>query len=190
LLVFTIEMNITKVNHLNENEIIVFAHRNATAIGFRNGHNFSLAHTDTTTKNVHNSFAMSIGGYMNKLGIKKISENFILTNNDERVNLNNITATQNKFGSWINYQNKIIFIPSEIDFSSHTSNTPLDVDILILNNRSSVNIKDILTLISPSTVVIDQTVPHWKQSRFAEHLNALNIKYHDVRLSGALIIKP
>jgi competence protein ComEC len=185
LLAFTIEMSIMRTQQLNNNELIVFAHRNSTAIGFRNGNKFSLVHSDTTSKNPHSNFAMSIEGYMNKLGIKNIYETLELSNSDKKVDLKNISATQNNFGNWIEYHNKIIFIPSKNDFMLHTTNFPINVDILILSNQTNANINDILSLIKPATVIIDQTVPTWKQVQLAKQLSSLNIDYYDIRSKGA-----
>ncbi len=67
------------------------------------------------------------------------------------------------------------------------STDPISVDFIIISGKQKVDIKAVSDAVSFEYIVMDSSVPYWKQKRVKEQATALRIKYFNVSEQGAFI---
>lgn len=70
----------------------------------------------------------------------------------------------------------------------YTSNSKLAIDMIIISGRKSTDIEHLLSVFATKRIVIDSSVPWWKQKKITEVSNKQGISCYNVNKDGALII--
>lgn len=64
---------------------------------------------------------------------------------------------------------------------------PLTLDFIIISGKEKLNIQDLQDVVKFNYLVIDSSVPFWKQQKLIEQAELYNIKYFSVSEEGAFI---
>jgi len=70
----------------------------------------------------------------------------------------------------------------------YSSAQPLSVDFIIISGKKKVDIKALEGAVAFEYLVIDSSVPYWKQRKLEEQAKELGLKYFNVNKQGAFII--
>jgi hypothetical protein len=82
-----------------------------------------------------------------------------------------------------------IFIPHGDKLSDMVAQTPLNIDILIIGNRSQVELDKLFKILNPALVVVDSSIPRWKLDDIKTFLSQQGVQYHIVERQGAFVLK-
>ena len=66
---------------------------------------------------------------------------------------------------------------------------PPQLDVLILSKNVPIFLSDIVSLTRPKLVVIDASNSLWKTAQWKKECETLNLRFHSVSESGALVTK-
>lgn len=190
LLVFFAERAYQSTIQSKKSELIVFANRNSSLLGFRHGHSVILTTSDTTQNIAISDFSFAIDGYLNRLGARKRVDVFNLQNHSlqDVFRHGGIQTKFNSLGFWFSFKEKIILLGTGVDLQNYVTHTPLLIDVLVITSATARNISNVLNLVKPKVVVIDETVPVWQYKNIRETLNQYSLKAHFVKEDGAFIM--
>ncbi|MDR2816264.1 MAG: hypothetical protein LBB62_06130, partial [Proteiniphilum sp.] len=87
--------------------------------------------------------------------------------------------------NFLPHPEKRILLLSDDAFSSYHTVQPFPLDVLILSQQESFNLKQLLELFSPSMIVLDSSLSRYAAARIVRECTALGIKVHDVAENGA-----
>jgi hypothetical protein len=154
-------------------------------MGHRHKGQLLLFSNDTTAVNLPDKYSFALQGYINKNRIKPnriISERMA---NDSNKNIlhNNIAIKQNDLGYWISVNQKLMLIPMAKTFPYAEKKQTLTLDFIMLN-ADSPKIDDVLAILTPNTLVVDQTIPSWEIERISKIALQKGIRFHEIGQQG------
>lgn len=91
--------------------------------------------------------------------------------------------------SLLPHPEKRILLLSDTYFSSYHDGQEFPIDILIISQYSSFDVRQLLELFRPAMIVLDSSLPRYAASRIARECTTLNIEIHDVTENGAFSLK-
>lgn len=189
LMLFFVEMSYREIVKLNKSEVVVFGDRQSTLVGFKNADKFLLAISDSSTQNVINKYNYTLGGYLSNSGINTDGVSISPFKSDDLNNHSWIKRKSNSLGIWYLFNGETVFIPTENSFDNFKTVNPLPVDILVITNQLTSRISKVLDLVKPKIVVVDATLPYWKENKIKENVYPLEIEFHYINEQGAFIKK-
>ncbi len=163
-------------NNLKNNKLIFFNTNKNSAIAGINGLKMRL-YADTIITN-------------NTLIIKYLCANIItkLSINDFETKTLSIDSSQQFPVKFMNINNvKIAYLAGKIN--KFGSSKKMKVDYLVLCKTSDINVKYITSLFDFKSIIIDASMPKWKQNIVERECIRKNIKFLNIRNNGALIIE-
>ncbi len=83
------------------------------------------------------------------------------------------------------HMNKSVLRLSSNSLINYYSERKLMIDILILSGEKHTNINHTLTIIDPSIIILDSSVPKYLSNKISSECNKLGIEIHDVKKGGA-----
>ncbi len=83
------------------------------------------------------------------------------------------------------HMNKSVLRLSSNSLINYYSERKLMIDILILSGEKHTNINHTLTIIDPSIIILDSSVPKYLSNKISFECNKLGIEIHDVKKGGA-----
>lgn len=189
-LLFFLEQSYSSIRNFNREEVIFFGQRQSSIIGFKKGNVLALSFSDTLSDDRINKYSFSLGGYVNRMGVEPFEIGIEQSDSSKYFKPQlGLSAFENQIGLWFYFKNRSIFIPHSENVEKYTLPQPFPVDILLFTSTSSSNIDKIFELVSPSTVVIDATIPQWKLENLSEKLNLMGVNYHSIQTQGAYILR-
>jgi competence protein ComEC len=188
ILLFIVERTVVKVFRLDDSEAVVFAHKQTSLIGFRDGSKFALVTSDSLSNKLISSYSYTLGGYLNRM---EANTNYQVYSLQSKISPNpllpGLHIQNNDLGIWILFNGKTIFIPNSDELSNYKTNVPFRTDILLVNRKSYSQISSILSLINPAVVVIDATVPKWQLDKLNVAIADKGVKLHIIANQGAYL---
>lgn len=186
---FVLNLNMYFGTH-KKSEFLVFANRSASLMGYNHMGQLLLLSNDTTVASLPDKYSFALQGYINKNRIKPSRIHIENIENDSGNNLlhKNFTLKHNDLGCWIEVNQKSMLIPMDKAFPYAEKREKLKLDFILLN-ANSPKIDNILAILAPHTIVIDQTVPNWQVERISKTALQKGIKLHVVSQQGAFSLK-
>lgn len=86
------------------------------------------------------------------------------------------------------HREKSIYRLSDSSIFNNTPEKSITLDILILSQNKDFNLNNILTIFSPSTIVLDSSLPSYFSKTIANQCEQLGIEVHDVTKDGAFSV--
>jgi competence protein ComEC len=189
-LIFFIEQAYKSTILMSNYETIVFGQRQSTLVGFKEGNNFVLSTSDTLDLENWDNYSFSISGYLNKKGIG--ASKTIISIGEDISNLSaasGLVSQSNLVGQWYFFNNRSILIPLGEDYKYLDADSPFPVDMLLITNQPNIDLNRLLTLVNPTVIVVDATLPPWLLKSIEDELGALGIEYHLISKQGAYILR-
>ena len=160
-----------------QNKIVIYSINKHSAYDFIYGNNHTLLTDSALTSNKINYH------------IKNAYAEWGITNNNQ-VMLSHDTLINNRIKTTNNFiyfdDFKILIIDGKEKY--YSSNSKLNIDLVVFSGKSSENIKQLSSVFNIKKVIIDSSVPLWKQKKLSKALTELNIDYYNVSTSGALTV--
>lgn len=177
---------ITYFETYNRSELLVFANRSASLMAHRHKGQLLLISNDTTAVNLYDKYSFTLQGYINKNRIKphRIFSQRMVNGSSKNIIHNNTAIKQDDLGYWIAVNKRIMLIPMAKTFPYADKKHTLALDFILLN-ADSPKIDDVLAVLSPNTLVVDQTVPPWEIERISKIALQKGIKLHEIGQQGA-----
>lgn len=177
---------ITYFETYNKSEFLVFANRSASLMAYRHKGQLLLFSNDTTAVNLHDKYSFALQGYINKNRIKphRIISERLANESSKEIHHNNLAIKQNDLGYWIEVNHKIMLIPMAKTFPYADKKQTLTLDFILLN-ADSPKIDDVLAILTPNTLVVDQTVSPWEIERISKIVLQKGIRLHEIGQQGA-----
>jgi len=85
----------------------------------------------------------------------------------------------------IAHPQKRILRLSDNDITRFTAETPFSIDVLVLSKHPDYNVEQLISLFSPSIIVLDSSIPRRTAQRIRNESNKRGIDIHDVVQDGA-----
>lgn len=166
-------------NVLNQKKLVVYCINKHSTYDFIDGkHHVLLA--DSALTNEKGKIDYHLKNSRTQWGIDDIShpipKNATIVNNMLYTN-----------GNFLFFNDIRIFI-NDGSKKFHPTKSKLHLDMVIISGKKSTDIKLLLTVFDFKKVVIDSSVPYWKQKKIAEITKKQGISCHDVNTEGALVI--
>ncbi len=156
-----------KHKSLTSNKMIVFSDSRVPIINFiRQGENYVF-----TTDSVH---AEKIAGNFWKSNLLK-SPIYLKENNWFN-------------DGFVSFGNKKIYILTDNTLKNKTSETPLQMDYLIITNKIKPKMESIFACVQPRTVVVDKSVSAWYSNHVKEACHSHRIGFYSIAEKGAFVL--
>lgn len=175
-LIGVLALNISHKLKTSTNELVIFSTPKKSAICFRNNGMANFVVTDTATNDPVKTNSFYISGYISKETLN--GKYIVLNNKGDR----GITIRKKGGIALVNSNNLTIAVPYNDSALNVKSSRRIYVDILIANKSYSNNILDYIT---PKTVIIDGSIPHWIIDKTLISLAERQINTYDLRTEGA-----
>ncbi len=189
LLAFFVEDAFISLQLDRQHEMVIFNVRQSSVIGFTQGRDFNLA-VNESIQNPWESYAFNIDGYVNRKRLQPNKELILLDSPGiSSMQVKGINTERSHFGTWITFMGYTIFIPHGDKLSDMVAQIPLSIDILIMGNRSQVELDKLFKILNPALVVVDSSIPRWKLDDIKTFLSQQGIQYHIVERQGAFVLK-
>ncbi len=161
--------------HLNSNKLIVFNTNRKSAIASINGLQMTL-YADTSIINNRQNISYLCANMITKNSIKNFQTSTLLPDSSTKfpAKFININTT------------RIAYLNEKVD--RFKSDRKLPLDYIILGKNSSINIEYLTFLFDFDNVIIDASMPKWKQSAVEKSCTRKRIKCFNVSKKGAFIL--
>jgi competence protein ComEC len=95
--------------------------------------------------------------------------------------------------NWFNdgfacFENSKILILTQDYLNKRNSNTPLELDYLIIGNRLKPKMEQILQCVHPRKIIIDNSISNWYTENIKHFCKSRKIKYYSLAEKGAYIL--
>ncbi len=159
---------------LNNNKLIVFNTNKHSAIASISGFKMKL-YADSAIINNKSNIKYLCSNIITECKINKFTVNNLIVDTTDifPVKFIDIDKTKTAYLQSKKYQFK--------------SDIKMKVDYLILGKNSSINIEYIANLFDFSTLIIDSSMPKWKQNIVEKECIQKNINFHNVNTEGAFV---
>ncbi len=166
LLVCVVDLQI-KYNTLRNQKIIVFAGQKSTHVNFiDHGKNYVY-----TTDSVE---------------LEKIASNYWRKNKLQNPEyLSNSNRFENGFASF--YGIKILILTDE-QLKRKVTETPLNIDLLIIGNHLKPRMDQILSCVQPQKIIVDKSISKWYTNDIRQQCEKHGIEFYSVADQGAYIL--
>lgn len=170
-----------KIRQSANKEIIVLSVQGTTAINLISGQ-LNLVLTDDTSMASCSRIRFYTGNYWNFLGLDE--PEFIPLQHKNNCNLEDkgliLSGSVNSIFEFVQFCNaKIGIIEDSYEFDRQTE-TPLSIDLLIINSKYPVHIADLTAIIKPGVVIIDRNVPSWVAENIENECIQSGFEYHNI----------
>lgn len=169
-----------------QSEMIIFADRQESLIGIRNGRNLHICTADTTSGLKTNDFSFTLDGYINRVGAGQNQP--VIPFNELSLHQQNPKQRFSSLGHWLSFNNYLIFIPIPFGHKNISSPHKLYVDIMLVNRAAASDIEQLFDVINPGIVVVDDTVPHWQLTDIRSKTKHRGLNLYSIADQGALIL--
>jgi competence protein ComEC len=71
----------------------------------------------------------------------------------------------------------------------YKSGSVIEVDFVIISGKKKQNLQELLDIIKFDSLIIDSSVPYWKQKRLEEQAAELKVRYYNVNRQGAFLVE-
>jgi competence protein ComEC len=154
------------VHSHQQTEMIVYSDWKTTAVNFIHKGGHSLYTTDfKRTKVLASPFWMQ----------RRLPEPTLLGN----------TATQEFVDNFYVFEGKKIALITDTTWRNKLSDNRIELDYLILGNKSSLRFRDIESMFEPKLVIVDETYPVWETERLKKACLEKDIAFYSTRENGA-----
>jgi competence protein ComEC len=174
----------SKLNNTDRQMFIAYNTGNYSLFSFISGNsNFILSGRDSDTLKEEVPYAASGAAlYMNTNLVKIVSFQDLFDDNLKLVPEYIVSR-----GGFVYFNGYRIFFAGKDLVVTHEVAEPVPVDLIVISGRFDFSITELLRMISPGQLVFDPSVPYYLKNEMIYHCDISNIKYHDVRSSGAFI---
>ncbi len=100
--------------------------------------------------------------------------------------LDTLKSLHNKGRLWQFYNKSIMIVDSEVQFESTINK--IKIDVLLICKNPKIQIAEITSSVSPSTVVFDGSNSLWKIAQWKKECEELHLQYFITREQGAFIL--
>lgn len=83
------------------------------------------------------------------------------------------------------HPNKSVLRLSNNSLNNYYSENRLKIDILILSGEKHTNINYLLSIIDPSIIILDSSIPKYLSNKISSECSKLGVETHDVKKGGA-----
>jgi competence protein ComEC len=180
IIIYSSSMIFNKVKTLNQLEIFVYNINGTSTLDLIDGNKNILFVSDLKTDKI----MFSVKGNWLSSGL---SNNKIIPFSDTNSKaVMPDVFIKNNFLIFHGY--KIMFINNN-RFKYKKSNTFMNIDLLILQNKADIKLTELLKIVHPRQIVIDSSCPPYKTNKWLAEANAEHINTHICKLQGAWNIK-
>ena len=188
LIVFFADRAYHFMHQLHQREVVVFAQTKSSVIGFRQGQRMILVTSDTLDiSTTRERLSYTIDGYVNNVGVGEQLEIFYFKQIDDGLLPNALLSKGNDLGYWFSFNGHKVLVATGKKLENYSAQTPLNVDILVLCDKTTPNISHLLSLVNPRLIVVDQTIPWWQMPRIQDSVVRVPSELHIINNSGAYI---
>ena len=90
--------------------------------------------------------------------------------------------------SFISFKNKKIYMLTDNELTNRSSKSPLNIDYLLIGNKFSGKLNQVLALFNPREIILDASLPAYTSKRLQKECEEHSMLYHDIAEQGALQI--
>ncbi len=172
----------------HQGEVVVFAQNKSSLIGFRRGHKLILVTSDTlNTSTARERIRYSIDGYVTNVGVGEQFEIVNLSQIDRGLTPNALSSMENELGYWFLFNGQTVLVATGKNLKNHRAEIPLNIDILVVCDKTTPNIPHLLSLVNPRVIVVDQTVQLWQLPRIQDNVAQSQSELYIVNQKGAYV---
>ena len=166
-------------NILNQRKIIIYSINKHSAYDFIDGNKHVLI-TDSILNVENSKIDYHLKNSHTQWGIDNTTH--VLPENDTTIN-NLIYVIDN----FMFFSNVRIYIDDGLKHF-YPSKSKLNLDAIIISGKKSTDITQLLTVFDFNRIIIDSSVPCWKQKKISETCVELGVSCYNVNKKGALVI--
>ncbi len=168
-----------KYEVLNQKRIAIYSINKCSAYDFINGNDHALL-VDSLFLKDDNKLNYHLDNSRISWGLDKNYSSIDINFESENLGL----FYDGQFGgfgphTFMRIDDKIPFITAD----------PIKLDFVIISGKKKIDLKQLVKVVRFNRLIIDASVPWWKQKSLKEQAEELNLKYYNVSKQGAFILE-